>query len=105
MTWALATLLAGAGLAALALSQAKHHATAFGRPPAPGRRLALRLAGWPLLAAALGACVSGFGWGYGLVALAAVVNAVGLGLALLLAYPAAWTRWTRRPMRGPMRGA
>lgn len=83
----LAICLAYAGFAALCLAMERHHREVFGsRRIPPRRRLALRLAGWVLLAASFPACVAGWGWAFGPVAWCGVLTAAALPVVLLLPY-------------------
>ncbi len=75
-----------AGLTGTALSSGPHHRAVFDDEPTRARRRTLRLAGSAGLVAALVVAIAGFGPGYGLVVLAALVNVAGLIVAVLLAW-------------------
>ncbi|WP_433885293.1 DUF3325 domain-containing protein [Pseudomonas vranovensis] len=64
-----------AGFAALCLAMDKHYKDLLGQPPSNSRRVALRVAGWALLALALLLAVRHSGWAMGLVELFAVLMA------------------------------
>jgi len=78
-------LLAFAGFAALALAMQRHHRALFGRAPGRSAAAALRIAGAGGLAAALWACVEGWGWAIGAVAWFGVLSAAAFPVVLLLA--------------------
>jgi hypothetical protein len=86
MTWIIPALLTLAGFATLALSQKKHHKAVLGGFPSLGRIRALRAIGWLALALATVWCVRSFGVGYGLVVQTALLNAVGVIVAVTLTY-------------------
>ncbi|UNK43037.1 DUF3325 domain-containing protein [Luteimonas sp. S4-F44] len=87
----LATLLAAAGFAALALAMDRHHAAVIGGTPTPARRRAFRWAGGFVLTLAAWACVHIWGPAQGAVGLWGVASA-GAATVLL------WLRW-REPAR------
>ncbi|KDN97376.1 DUF3325 domain-containing protein [Pseudomonas donghuensis] len=64
-----------AGFAALCLAMEKHYKDLLGHKPAHARLMALRIAGWVLLALALLLAVRHSGWAMGLVELFAVLMA------------------------------
>ncbi|KLJ02382.1 DUF3325 domain-containing protein [Luteimonas sp. FCS-9] len=87
----LATLLATAGFAALALAMDRHHAAVLGGAPGPGRRRALRWAGALALALAACLCVRAWGAAQGAVGLWGVASVAAAAVVL-------WLRW-REPQR------
>lgn len=88
---ALASLLTYAGLASLAFAMPRHHRTVFRRDDAAGLRLALRTAGWLLLAASVAASFRRHGAELGAIAWFAAAAAAGLVLTFVLAYaPRYW---------------
>lgn len=86
-----ASLLAYAGLATLALAMDRHHRAVFARDLGPHLRIALRAAGWSLLAASGYAAWQAHGAAIGAVAWLAGTASAGFTLTLLLTYlPRFW---------------
>lgn len=86
MMSALSWLLALAGFAALALAMDEHHEWLLGVPPAPARRLTLRLLGGGLLAVSFLAAISPWGVGLGTVAWCGLLTAAAGPLVLARTY-------------------
>ncbi|WP_448652808.1 DUF3325 domain-containing protein [Pseudomonas fluorescens] len=82
----LALLMCYAGFVALCLSTDRHHGELLHSKPSPPRRLALRAAGWLLLALSTWPAVSASGWAQGLVEWCAVLMLSALLLVMLLPY-------------------
>lgn len=82
----LALLMCYAGFVALCLSTDRHHGELLHSKPSPPRRLALRAAGWLLLALSIWPAVSASGWAQGLVEWCAVLMLSALLLVMLLPY-------------------
>ena len=82
---AFAAWLAYSGLTALAFGMSRHHRAVFQQELPGGRRTALRLTGWMLLAASFVAACLSHGAEIGSVAWFATVAAAGLGLTGCLA--------------------
>lgn len=95
-------LLAGSGLAALALGSDKPGAALLGHKATARERLALRLAGWPLLALALLCGISGWGHGVGWVTWFGWLTVAGAGLVFAIPYwdGARATPVANRPRKG-----
>jgi hypothetical protein len=76
-----------AGMAALSLAMDRHYQQVAGRsePPRP-HRMALRTAGWLLLAISLWPCIAGWGSSVGLVAWCGFLTAGALLVAWTLPY-------------------
>lgn len=81
-------LLALAGFAALSLSMQKHHRDLLGGAPLRARALALKCAGWLLLAASLWTALSGEGVFVGIVLWLGIATIAALTVAMLLTYGA-----------------
>ena len=92
-------LLAYAGMAALCQGLERHYKQVWQRLPAPGRRRALRLLGWALLAASFAASVAAWGWAMGPVGWFGQLSLAGFALVLLLPY------WPRLALALPLLGA
>jgi hypothetical protein len=86
MSWLLPFILSCAGFLALGLSQSKHHRALVGAMPSRIRILWLRVFGWTTLVVASGLSLDAFGVGYGLVAIAAMMNAAGIAVVLIITY-------------------
>lgn len=95
MTTLLAFALTLIGFAALALAMDRHHRQLWHALPAAWLRRLLRGAGTLALAAALAACVAGFGRGTGWVAWFGLLSAAAIAVVLPLAY------WPRRAAPPP----
>lgn len=80
-------LFAYAGFSALCLSLSRHYRQVRGRVPSANTVLALRLAGWILLALSLLLCMwLDKSWSLALVTWAGSLSAAGLWLVFLLPY-------------------
>jgi hypothetical protein len=75
-----------AGLTAVGVSMAAHQRAAFRRPLSARSTLALRLAGWLLIAVATGAEIAIRGWGAAIVTALAQAAISGFLLTLLLTF-------------------
>lgn len=77
-------LVCAAAFAALALGMDRHAREVLGAAPSAGRRVALRVAGWGLLACALLISVAGWGRSVGLVEWLAVLTFAAVPLVMLV---------------------
>jgi hypothetical protein len=80
-----AALLTYGGLLGLCLAMDKHYQQVFGGSLATTSRIALRAAGWLLLAGSLLLSVTGANWSFGLLAWLGWLLAAGLCVVLSLA--------------------
>lgn len=87
MSGIVAFLLCFVGFTCLALAKGPHHRAVFGTDPLPSRSRTLRAAGALAMVGATALAMWAFGPPYGLVVMAALLNAAGLIVALLLAWP------------------
>lgn len=87
-----AVVLSFAGFAALAVSMARHHRDLFGRPPERRLMLALRAAGWLLLAAAFAPAIRHSGPAIGIVLWFGIATLTAMSVALMLTYRSWWWR-------------
>ncbi|MFC0710521.1 DUF3325 domain-containing protein [Azorhizophilus paspali] len=85
MIW-LGLALCFSGFAALCLSMDTHHEQVFGTDAPDGRRLLLRLLGWPTLVIAVFACANALGLSVGIALWAGQLSIAAGILLLLLAY-------------------
>lgn len=83
-----AFLLCLAGFAGIALSMRKHARDVLGKANTSRRRLALRIAGWTLLALSLWSCFAAWGVSIGLVAWFGLATVAALLIAMALTYRA-----------------
>lgn len=84
-----AVVFAYLGMLALCLGLERHYKQVWGRVPARGLRVALRVAGWLALAVSFWLCGLAWGWAIGPVAWCGVISLAGFVLVMVLPY---WPR-------------
>ena len=81
-----ALALAYAAFTTLAVAMPRHYRQAWGREPDTAFTVAMRLAGWALIAETFTACVLHWGWGVGVAAGFGFLSAGALAIAFTLPY-------------------
>lgn len=84
-----AVVFAYVGMLALCLGLERHYKQVWGRAPARGLRVALRVAGWSALAISFWVSGVAWGWAMGPVAWFGAISLAGFAVAMLLPY---WPR-------------